>query len=193
MKRRLLQVSRDMFLRYGYSKIRIDEIAAELNISKKTIYNHFGSKEELLFEVIEMSKLEIEQEFAAIESNPDLQFEDKVKASLSLLGLWVSKVQVLIQDLKKNLPEAYTAIVKFNKEILVKGGIRILEEGVQLGLFKEGWSLNMALYMFVAVSEKLFADSFNDAMPAEMVSGFPLSLEERLYSVIEIIYSGVSK
>lgn len=193
MKTRLLQVSREMFLRHGYSKIRIDEIAAELNISKKTIYNHFGSKEELLFEVIEESKQEIENDFAAIESNPDLEYEEKVKACLSLLGTWVSKVQVLIHDLKRNLPEAYNIIVNFNKQILVKQGVRIFEEGVQLGLLKDGWTLNMALFIFMSASEKLFADSFHGAMPSEMVSGFPLSLEERLYSVIEIIYSGISK
>ncbi|BDX37401.1 hypothetical protein CYCD_07560 [Tenuifilaceae bacterium CYCD] len=193
MKTRLLQVSREMFLRHGYSKIRIDEIAAELNISKKTIYNHFGSKEELLFEVIEASKQEIARDFAAIEDNPEMQFEEKIKASLSLLGLWVSKVQVLIQDLKRNLPEAYDTIAKFNKEIIVKQGMQILNEGVHLGKLKEGWTLNMALYIFMAASEKLFTDSFRDTMPDELASGFPLSVEERLYSVIEIIYSGISK
>lgn len=193
MKARLLQVSREMFLRHGYSKIRIDEIAAELNISKKTIYNHFGSKEELLFEVIEVSKREIDNDFATIESNSSLKYEEKVKASLSLLGTWVSRVQILIQDLKRNLPEAYNMIVNFNKQILIKQGVKIFEEGVQLGLLRDGWTLNMALFIFMSASEKLFADSFHGAMPSEMVSDFPLSLEERLYSVIEIIYSGISK
>lgn len=192
MKARLLQVSREMFLRHGYSKIRIDEIAAELNISKKTIYNHFGSKEELLFEVIEESKREIENDFAAIESNTDLQYEEKVKACLSLLGTWVSRVQLLIHDLKRNLPQAYSVIVAFNKEILVKQGVTILEQGVRLGKLNEGWTLNMALFIFMSASEKLFADSFHGAMPAEMVTGFPISLEERLHSVVDIIYNGIS-
>jgi AcrR family transcriptional regulator len=186
-------VSREMFLRHGYSKIRIDEISSELNISKKTIYNHFGSKEELLIAVLEQGMLDIEQELSNIESNPNFGFEEKIKASLSLLGVWVSRVFLLVNDLKRNLPEAYDIIIKYKKDLLIRHGMRILNEGVQLGKLKEGWSLNMALYMFIAASEKLFTESFHDTMPAELVSGFPLSLEERLYSVIEIIYSGISK
>lgn len=193
MKNRILQVSREMFLRHGYSKIRIDEISSELNISKKTIYNHFGSKEELLIAVLEQGMLDIEQELSNIESNPNFGFEEKIKASLSLLGVWVSRVFLLVNDLKRNLPEAYDIIIKYKKDLLIRHGMRILNEGVQLGKLKEGWSLNMALYMFIAASEKLFTESFYDTMPAELVSGFPLSLEERLYSVIEIIYSGISK
>ncbi len=193
MKNRILQVSREMFLRHGYSKIRIDEISSELNISKKTIYNHFGSKEELLIAVLEQGMLDIEQELSNIESNPNFGFEEKIKASLSLLGVWVSRVFLLVNDLKRNLPEAYDIIIKYKKDLLIRHGMRILNEGVQLGKLKEGWSLNMALYMFIAASEKLFTESFHDTMPAELVSGFPLSLEERLYSVIEIIYSGISK
>jgi len=186
-------MAREMFLRHGYSKIRIDEISSELNISKKTIYNHFSSKEELVFAVIEQGMVDIEQELTAIENNPANSYEDKIKASLSLLGVWVSKVAVLINDLKRNLPEAYDVIVNYKKDLLMRHGMRILNEGVKLGKLKEGWSLNMALYMFIAASEKLFTDAFHQTMPSEMVAGFPLSLEERLYSVIEIIYSGISK
>lgn len=193
MKNRILQTAREMFLRHGYSKIRIDEISSELNISKKTIYNHFSSKEELVFAVIEQGMVDIEQELTAIENNPANSYEDKIKASLSLLGVWVSKVAVLINDLKRNLPEAYDVIVNYKKDLLMRHGMQILQEGVKLGKLKEGWSLNMALYMFIAASEKLFTDAFQQTMPAEMVSGFPLSLEDRLYSVIEIIYTGISK
>jgi AcrR family transcriptional regulator len=39
--------------RYGYSKASVEDVAAELGISKRTIYQHFGSKKELYGYVVE--------------------------------------------------------------------------------------------------------------------------------------------
>ena len=45
---RILDFARERFFRYGYSSVTIDEIAAELRMSKATFYRFFKSKEELL-------------------------------------------------------------------------------------------------------------------------------------------------
>ncbi|HPX06629.1 MAG TPA: TetR/AcrR family transcriptional regulator [Tenuifilaceae bacterium] len=191
MQNRIIQKSREMFLRYGYSKIRLDEIAAELNISKKTIYNHFGSKEQLMFAVIEQTKIEFEREILAVEQNTSNSYEEEVKAILSLLGMWVSRVMPVVSDLRWNLPQAYDAIVSIKKDTFVKHGMRILNKGVEMGKVKSGWQVNLALYMFVATAERLLTDTYRDTLPNEMVAEFPLAPEDRLNAVVEILYSGI--
>lgn len=39
--------------RFGYSKATVEDVAAELGISKKTIYEHFSSKQDLYLYVVE--------------------------------------------------------------------------------------------------------------------------------------------
>lgn len=191
MQNRIIQKSREMFLRYGYSKVRIDEIAAELKISKKTIYNHFGSKEQLLFAVIEQTHTDLERELLFIETKKDLSYEDQIKSILSLLGIWVSNVTPILDDLKRSLPEAYDVIVEIKKEIFVSHGMLILNKGVEIGKIKAGWHVNMALYIFIATAEKLLTETYRDTLPNEVVADFPLSPEERLRAVVEILYSGI--
>lgn len=41
------------FHQFGFKKTAVDDVAGELGISKKTIYQHFSSKEEILQYVIE--------------------------------------------------------------------------------------------------------------------------------------------
>lgn len=48
MKEEIVQKASDMFLRLGYKSVTMDDIAAEMGISKKTIYQHFSNKEELV-------------------------------------------------------------------------------------------------------------------------------------------------
>jgi len=40
------------FNHFGYKKTSVDEVAHELHISKKTIYQHFSSKEEIFYHIV---------------------------------------------------------------------------------------------------------------------------------------------
>lgn len=52
MKERIQQKANDLFRRYGVKSITMDEIAAQLGASKKTIYQYFSDKDELVAAVV---------------------------------------------------------------------------------------------------------------------------------------------
>src|SRR6188474_1222368 len=52
MKERIQQKANDLFRRYGVKSITMDEIAAQLGASKKTIYQYFSDKDELVEAVV---------------------------------------------------------------------------------------------------------------------------------------------
>lgn len=54
-KKRLLEKSEELFWKYGYNSVSVDQIAAEAGISKMTIYKHFHSKEDLFIEIMKNS------------------------------------------------------------------------------------------------------------------------------------------
>ncbi|QPH53232.1 TetR/AcrR family transcriptional regulator [Pontivivens ytuae] len=49
----ILEAAERLFLRTGYSGTSMDEVAAEADVSKQTVYAHFGSKETLFVEMVE--------------------------------------------------------------------------------------------------------------------------------------------
>ena len=49
----ILDAARRSFLRVGFSSTNLDDVAATAEVSKMTIYSHFGSKEALFLAVIE--------------------------------------------------------------------------------------------------------------------------------------------
>ncbi len=57
----ILRAARDLFFAHGLDGTSIEEIAAAANVSKVTIYGHFGDKETLLEAVIRAQAAEIEQ------------------------------------------------------------------------------------------------------------------------------------
>lgn len=49
----IIQVATELFGKYGYHAVGVDWIIREAEVSKKTLYNHFNSKENLIVEVLE--------------------------------------------------------------------------------------------------------------------------------------------
>ncbi|MEA4847845.1 MAG: helix-turn-helix domain-containing protein, partial [Clostridiaceae bacterium] len=52
---RLMEKSEELFWKYGYGPVTVDQIADEAGISKMTIYKYFHSKEDLFIEVLKKS------------------------------------------------------------------------------------------------------------------------------------------
>lgn len=53
-KERIIQEARPLFLRLGIRSVSMDEIANQLGISKKTLYQHFQDKDELVDRVLQV-------------------------------------------------------------------------------------------------------------------------------------------
>ncbi|MBU0529714.1 TetR/AcrR family transcriptional regulator [bacterium] len=51
-KEQIAECFKQHFNHYGYKKTSVDDIAKELNISKKTIYHYFSSKEKIFYYII---------------------------------------------------------------------------------------------------------------------------------------------
>ena len=51
MKDQILTKAPEMFLTLGFKSVTMDDIASEIGISKKTIYQHFSNKDSLVKEV----------------------------------------------------------------------------------------------------------------------------------------------
>jgi len=51
--RRILDAAYTLFFRNGFARINVDQIAEQASVTKRTLYDHFRSKDELLAAVLE--------------------------------------------------------------------------------------------------------------------------------------------
>ena len=52
-KEKILKGAADLFVKYGIRSISMDDIARHLSVSKKTLYQHFVDKDELVTTVLQ--------------------------------------------------------------------------------------------------------------------------------------------
>src|SRR3982074_1681456 len=60
VKERILTKADELFMQYGIRSVSMDDIATQLGISKKTIYQYFADKDELVDAVVESDVKEMQ-------------------------------------------------------------------------------------------------------------------------------------
>jgi AcrR family transcriptional regulator len=51
-KESIIRAALELFMQYGFKKVSINDVAVKANVSPVTIYNHYGNKDTLVYEVI---------------------------------------------------------------------------------------------------------------------------------------------
>lgn len=130
--------------RFGYAKATVEDVAAELGISKKTIYEHFSSKRELYLYIVERMARGWRSEMrAAIDDLPT--FGEKAEA---LMGIVFAGARQHIAETTKNEWQQEYEIVG---EALMKAIGEVMDEVIAGGIDAGEFA-----FMDVAVAQRLF-------------------------------------
>ncbi len=65
-KEKLIRGAEELFMKYGLRSVSMDDIARHLGISKKTIYQHFADKDEVVATVAQSHMRRQQQQFEDI-------------------------------------------------------------------------------------------------------------------------------
>ncbi|GAA0328088.1 TetR/AcrR family transcriptional regulator [Bacillus carboniphilus] len=131
-KEQIRKVAMDLFLTFGFEKVTLAEIAKKAHVSPVTIYNHFGTKDELVRDVVHtFLEREWESRLQTIKRE-DLSFPEKVEKLIidttEISGVNPSFLNKMID----NDPELALFIQDFFQDRM-KYIIEFFEEGKQLG------------------------------------------------------------
>jgi len=133
----LLRNSRQLFIKYGVKSLTMDDIARELGMSKKTIYQFVSAKNELVVQAME-AHLEVEKVHIAgiLERAPN-----SVQGMLGILEYMISELRQLnpsvIYDLQKYYPDAWAVLNNYRYQFVLGMITRNLEKGKEEGVYRQ--------------------------------------------------------
>ena len=114
-KEEVINAARDLFTKYGYKKVSMDEIAKEANVTKKTICSYFSDKE-AMFKYFASEELQSMKEKIENDVNSSTSFIDRVSKILyeSLLFRKNSDlIKTIIKEISKNNTAECISFLKF--------------------------------------------------------------------------------
>ena len=183
MKNKIIKKSADLFLNLGFKSVTMDDIAHEMGISKKTIYQYFATKTKLVeataiyrFECISES---IDDIFS-LEANP---IDELFTIKEFIINHMKNQKQSTEYQFKKYYPKIYSIVKQKQFEAMHKCVCDNLNRGKMSGLYRTDLNVDFISRLYFSAIGSL---KDNELFPAEQYK-----LEDLLSYYLEYHLRGI--
>jgi AcrR family transcriptional regulator len=135
-RERIVNKAHELFMRYGIRSVSMDEVANHLGMSKKTIYQFYTDKDELVSDVIDIEIKKSEQLCSMHKQQSDNAIHEVFMAVDMVLEILSSMNPMLLFDMEKYHPKAHEKHNAFKNKFLFKIIHDNIEWGKKEGLYR---------------------------------------------------------
>jgi len=163
-------------------KFTMDDLARRLGISKRTLYEHFSSKADILDALIEDAFAEVDKKNELILQNDDIPVTEKIKEVIISLPTHIELVdRPTLEQIKRSFPEQWEKL----SEMYTKDWDEmdaLIEQGIREGIIA---NKNAALIV------KMIRGAVETAQDQHFYIVNDISLTEALSQIADIILYGL--
>jgi AcrR family transcriptional regulator len=163
-KSRIQEKANDLFRRYGIKSITMDEIATQLGVSKKTLYQYFSDKDELVDAVV---KNTISYAQLSCDKNRE-ECKDAVHELFSAMDfireIFSEMNPAMMYDLERFHPKSYKHFLDHKNKYLYEMIRANLKKGIEEELYRPQINIDIIAKfrlegMMLAFNQEVFPSS----------------------------------
>lgn len=183
-RERIIEQAMQMFVAQGIKSVRMDDIAQQLGVSKRTLYELFGDKEGLLYEAMDCYFERNRRHHEQLCSGAG----NVLEAMFMVLGDVMDGSAVtnrMLDNLRKFYPAVHEKLLREGTEKNRRDFSRMLEEGIADGLFTDRFNMDLAISVLYYTASAIVARK-DLMLPAGM------SEREAFVQIISNFFRGIS-
>ena len=148
-KEDLLENISELFLKYGLRSTSMDDICSHLKISKKTLYQLFSNKDDVVEQVLlhRRNSYRTQKHLTELWQHNAIQImisiKDHIIASLN------SRMPANLFDLKKYHPDIYQRVNQKDQIFILNLLHEVINRGIEEGYFRADINKTVQVYLFV--------------------------------------------
>lgn len=150
LSNRIIETASKMFTTFGLKAVSMDDVAKSVGISKRTLYEMFSSKDELLSQCMKLHREKGREKFEAVVKDSSNDFVDIV----------IKILFIIKEDVRSANPVFYQDLQRFNfrsasnehergREETCNQFMRLLERGVKEGYIRKNINLSLVAELFI--------------------------------------------
>lgn len=157
---KILQGASDLFLKYGFKSITMDDIAREVGISKKTLYQHFDDKNALVELAVEGYLTAEKNLCCSLETEEQNPIDFMLRISESLSDKKKQINQSILFDLKKYFKSSWEKLNNFRIEFIYNQILSNLIKGKKEGYYLASINEAMIARFYIHLVDYLMNPEF---------------------------------
>jgi len=148
---RILAGARRHIFAHGFRAVSMDDLAAELGMSKKTLYAHFRSKTELVEAVLHAKFAAVEADLREITAKRTGNFPDTLHQLLACVQRHTAEIQpVFLRDIRRETPDLFHIVEQRRGALIQEHFGKLLRDGRRAGLVRKDVSAALAIEILLA-------------------------------------------
>jgi len=157
-KDHIISEATKMIIAQGVRAVRMDDIAIDLGVSKRTLYEMFEDKESLITECLSYYFLQMEQKYKNLMD----QAQNIIEKTIVILQDLDQTIEInikLMEGVKKFYPKIYGEIIRHRKKSKHVEAVRShIQHGIDEGIFLPHINAELATAVF---SDSLYGMALN--------------------------------
>jgi hypothetical protein len=186
IKERILETAKNEFIKKGLKNVKTDELAKEIGISKRTLYEYYPSKEDLFKEVVEIEMTEHKCEMKKLIDSIGANNSDFITDIKNIWSLICNKANEysneFYHDVKRVTPQLWKNH-EIKEELMKADFIRITDIGIQQGCLKSHINKDILFLIYFHAIKNLLVP--------EVLMNLPFTSKEVLAMIFEVVFTGV--
>jgi TetR/AcrR family transcriptional regulator, cholesterol catabolism regulator len=157
---RILHKSHELYMKYGIRSVSMDEIAAHLGISKKTIYQYYADKDALVAAVVDIEINNTECECGDHKNNSENAIHEIFLAMDMLQEMFANLNPSIIYDLEKYHPKTYKRFMDHHNRFMYGIIKDNLERGKSENIYRQDINTDIIARFRLASMFSIFNTDF---------------------------------
>jgi AcrR family transcriptional regulator len=153
---RIVAAARHHFFAHGIRSVTMDDLAAELGMSKKTLYAAFPGKQDVLRAVLEEKFRGVEADLNRVTERASSDVLGALHKLLACMRHHTEEIQPpFVRDIRREAPEFFELIEQRRRQLIQRHFGRIFEEGRKAGIIRKDIPARLMIEMLVGVTEAI--------------------------------------
>jgi len=149
VKEKIIEQATALFLRSGIRAVTMDDISREAGVSKRTIYENFQDKDDLLRKCLDF----LDEGFRIQHEQIVQESENTIQMVFGFLKLGIKAVNeinpLFLEDLKRYHLKVWKDVYKINVEKQRVQVLTILKKGINQDLFRKGVDVEIVTILLI--------------------------------------------
>ena len=149
-RQRIVAAARQYFFAHGFRVVTMDDLAAELGMSKKTLYTHFPSKIALVEAVINDKFQALETKLREIDAEYASDFPGALRHLLACVQRHAEEVRPpFLRDVQRETPSLFQRIDRRRRDLFQRHFGKLFTEGQKAGTIRKDISPDLILELLL--------------------------------------------
>ena len=153
---RIIAGGEELFLKAGIRSVTMDDIARNLGMSKKTIYQYFKDKNELVIALVKKKLKGDEDQMNAISTGSENVIDEMINMMKCAEEIYSRINPIVIHDMQKYHPDAWKQFQNFKTKVVIHTMEKLLTKGIKQGYIRPEIDVKIIARMHVNLVEMGF-------------------------------------